>query len=189
MIAFLLPIWALLLAPGPSNSLMALSGLQVGFTRSIRLLPAEVSAYLLTVVPLSLIGKAAVTAWPSGLVVLKLIAAVWVLRLAVGHWLGMGRAIIAQVSFREMFVTTLLNPKALIFGCVLLPQAEDIGLLNAIALFAASVVAVALIWVVGASLAGSKAANEATPRSKYLPRLIAAWLALLSLGLAGSAFQ
>ena len=189
MIAFLLPIWALLLAPGPSNSLVALSGLQVGFARSIRLLPAEVSAYLLTVVPLSLIGQAALHAWPPGFVVLKLVASLWVLRLAVGHWLGVGQAMIARVSFQQLFVTTLLNPKALIFGCVLLPQAGAIGLWNAIALFALSVVGVALIWIAGASLVGSRAGDGTAPGGKTLRRLIAAWLAILSIGLAGSAFQ
>lgn len=191
MIVFLLAVWALLLTPGPSNSLLALSGLHVGFLRSLRLLPAELCAYLLAVVPLSLVGRAALTAWPSGLVAAKLLAALWVLGLAVRHWslTGPDRGT-PHVGVKALFVTTLLNPKVLIFGGVLLPQQGLVGKYGpSLALFAASVCGAALVWLAGASIVRSRTRRVGAAGVKYLHRLVAAWLALLSVGLAGSALH
>jgi len=189
MTAFLFAIWALLLTPGPSNSLVALSGMRSGVARSLRLLPAELAAYLLTVVPLALVGQRLLAAWPAAAVALKLIAALWVLRLAVKNWsLADPARATTAVTFRELFVTTLLNPKALIFGCVLLPQPAVFAQFPlAIALFAGSVLATALLWMTGGALVGAR--SMPGDGAKYLHRAVAAWLALLSVGLAGSALS
>ncbi len=80
---FLLAIWAVLLTPGPTNTLLALSGAQVGFVRSLRLLPAELCGYLLAVVPLAVIGARVLDAWPQLAVAIRLVAAIWVMYLAV----------------------------------------------------------------------------------------------------------
>jgi threonine/homoserine/homoserine lactone efflux protein len=191
VIAFVLAVWALLLTPGPSNSLLALSGLRLGFVRSLKLIPVELFAYLLTVVPLSLLGKAALTAWPSGLVAAKLLAAVWVLTLAVRHWSPSATKRSASgASVYELFVTTLLNPKALIFGCVLLPQPQLADRYGAsIALFAASVVGVALVWIAGASVIRSGAVRAGSNAAAHLQRIVAVGLAVLAAGLAGSALH
>jgi threonine/homoserine/homoserine lactone efflux protein len=52
-----LAILALLLTPGPTNSLMLLAGAERGLLRASRLIPAELMGYLTTVVPLALVGQ------------------------------------------------------------------------------------------------------------------------------------
>jgi threonine/homoserine/homoserine lactone efflux protein len=46
-------VLVLLLTPGPTNSLMLLAGAERGLTGALRLIPAEVAGYLLTVLPLA----------------------------------------------------------------------------------------------------------------------------------------
>ncbi len=42
-----LALLVLLLTPGPTNTLMALAGAERGWTRALRLIPAELAGYLL----------------------------------------------------------------------------------------------------------------------------------------------
>lgn len=51
-----LAVLVLLLTPGPTNSLVLLAGAERGWLGALRLVPAELSGYLLTVLPLSLMG-------------------------------------------------------------------------------------------------------------------------------------
>ena len=57
------------------------------------------------------------------------------------------------VTARRVAATTLLNPKALVFGLLILPSAEPWRQATNLALFAAEVAAVAMAWAaLGASL-------------------------------------
>src|SRR3990167_2793218 len=96
ILPFLVAVWALLLTPGPTNILLAVSGMRSGFVSSLRLLPAELGAYLLVVTPLSLVGPELASVSPVLPRILKLAAALWVLHLAIRLWRG--RA--AQLSAR-----------------------------------------------------------------------------------------
>ena len=40
---------AILLTPGPTNTLLASSGIQVGFRKTFRLIPAEAFGYLIAI--------------------------------------------------------------------------------------------------------------------------------------------
>ena len=171
-----LAVLALLLTPGPTNSLMLLAGAERGLAAALRLIPAELAGYLLTVVPLVLIGQRVLTAWPGLALAVALAAAVWVAVLAVRLWRLPALAAQASVSVRALFVTTALNPKALIFGLVLLPSPDRLGNL---ALFAASVVGVAVLWAgLGAALRGN---GLRQPRALFvLRRLASVFLAAMS---------
>ncbi|MBB5986976.1 LysE family translocator [Sphingobium lignivorans] len=114
---FTLAIWALLLTPGPTNTLLALSGAQRGVRASLPLIPAELCGYLLVILPLSAGGPLLLTSFPVLATVIKLSAAAWVMYLAMRLW----QPVLASrasydVTARQVFCTTLLNPKALIFG-------------------------------------------------------------------------
>ena len=76
---------------------------------------------------------------------IALAAGLWVAWLALKLWQPekSGTAP-AKVTARMVFLTTLLNPKALIFGLVLLPAAAPA---EGFALFVALVVIVALAWI------------------------------------------
>ena len=163
-----LAILALLMTPGPTNSLVLLAGAERGLAGALRLVPAELAGYLLTVGPLALFGAAVMAELPMLRMVVTLAAAVWVSALAVRLWrmlpAGPGRP---AVDARALFVTTALNPKALIFGLVLLPSPE--GVAGNVALFAGLVGLVALFWAwLGAALGG-----RGQPRALFLLRRLA----------------
>jgi hypothetical protein len=79
-LAFLSAVLALLLAPGPTNTLMALAGAQAGFG----LLPVELLGYLTTILPLTWLGAPLLARWPVLATGLKVLAAAWVLWLRCG---------------------------------------------------------------------------------------------------------
>lgn len=172
-----LAILALLATPGPTNSLMLLAGAERGMGRALRLIPAELAGYLLTVIPLSLIGAAMLGDQPGLRMAVTLAAAVWVAVLAVRLWrVPLSGADRPGVGARDLFVTTALNPKALIFGLVLLPSPDRLG--ANLALFALLVALVALLWAgLGAVLGG-----RGQPRALLvLRRLASIFLGVMSL--------
>lgn len=182
--SFLLALWALLLTPGPTNTLLALAGAERGPARALRLLPAELCGYLAVVVPLAAVGPRAMAHWPGLGVVVPLIAAAWVLGLAVRLW-SPPAAMQAQgsVSAPRVLVTTLLNPKALIVGLVLLTPVQAAAFRPRLALFALSVAMVATLWAGSGALLAARARGAAA-KSGWLRRAAAVWLAMLSAALA-----
>ncbi len=172
-----LAMLALLLTPGPTNSLMLLAGAERGLGAAARLIPAELAGYLLTVAPLSVVGVSVLQAYPDLKLVVALAAAAWVAVLALRLWRLPALAQTAAIGARALFVTTALNPKGLIFGLVLLPSADRLG--ANLALFAGLVIAVALFWAgLGAALRGRSAGQ---PRALFvLRRLASVFLAVMS---------
>jgi threonine/homoserine/homoserine lactone efflux protein len=143
----------LLLTPGPTNTLMALAGAERGARAAAGLIPVELCAYLCVVVPLASAGAGLMAAVPGLLPLVTAAAALWVLWLAVRMWRSVipQQIAVATVTARRVFVTTLLNPKALIIGLVLLPGS---ALPLRAAVFAALVCCAALAWIcLGAVLA------------------------------------
>jgi threonine/homoserine/homoserine lactone efflux protein len=172
-----LAILVLLFAPGPTNSLMLLAGAERGLRRAARLIPAELGGYLLTVVPLALVGHSMLGALPGMQAGITLAAGLWVAVLALRLWRLPGVMRTEAVNARALFVTTALNPKALIFGLVLLPSPDR--LLGNLVLFAGLVVAVSLVWGgFGALLRG--ASRGQSPALFLLRRLASGVLATMS---------
>jgi threonine/homoserine/homoserine lactone efflux protein len=176
-----LAVLALLLTPGPTNSLVFLAAAERGFVGAARLIPAEVSGYLLTVVPLALAGAGLLADQPSLRSGVTLAAAIWVAVLAVRLWrLPLARTDAPGVTAGSLFLTTALNPKALIFGLALLPSPDRLA--ANLALFAGLVVLVALAWAGFGAAAGRGGLRQ--PRAIFvLRRLASVWLAVISVGL------
>lgn len=146
---------ALLATPGPTNTLLALAGAQA-VRRPLVLPLVELAAYMATVLPLSIWGQHWLEQSPGLSLILTLAAAVWVAMLAVTLWRHATRSRSRGepgVTALQVGVTTLLNPKALVFGLVLIPSGPDVG--AGLALFAVLVIVVSLAWLwLGARLAG-----------------------------------
>lgn len=167
-----LAVLALLLTPGPTNSLMLLAGAERGLLRASRLIPAELAGYLATVIPLALVGQSVLDAWPGLRTAVALAAAVWVALLAVRLWRLPDVTTGSAVTTKDLFITTALNPKALIFGLVLLPAADQLAW--NIGVFAGLVVAVALAWAgLGAIL---RRGASSQPRTLFVLRRLASVL-------------
>ena len=112
-------------------------------------------------------------------------AAVWVLWLAWGLWSVPQRmGDLPLVSRHKVFVTTLLNPKGLIFGLVLMPAAASLPL--GLALFAGLIVLVAATWAAAGAVLPVRAGGAFPP---VLRRAAACWLAVLSVGIFAGGFS
>lgn len=186
LLELFLALLVLLLTPGPTNTLLALSGAERGVMNAIRLIPAEVAAYLLITVPLALSGAGLLGTVPALRSIITLAAALWVAWLAVKMWrtpAEFGQPI-QQVTAAKVFITTLLNPKALIIGLVLLPAESGLTLRTAV--FVGLIAAIATTWAI---IGSTMVRGSHTSRLPLIRRAGACWLAILSAGLAGAGFS
>lgn len=180
--AYLSAVLALLLAPGPTNTLMGIAGARGDLGASVRLLPAELAGYLTTILPLTWLGVELLAHFPSASVTLKVVAAVWVMFLAVRLWRMPSDAQTGSgVTAGRVYVTTLLNPKALIFGLVLLPASADSQFLPRLAVFCTMVAAVAMLW--GGFGRLTQAGDSSGRRLLLVQRAASVWLAIVSVTL------
>ncbi|MCD2177144.1 hypothetical protein [Rhizobium sp. C1] len=178
LLAFIAAVLALLLAPGPTNTLMGVAGSQGGIVRAARLIPAELAGYLTTILPLTLIGSPFFAEFPVAALILKSAAAVWVMFLAIKLW-GRAQATdgIGSVSAGRVYMTTALNPKALVVSFILLPPFSDPAFFPRLSAFCALVMAAALVWAgAGNLLSGGKPGN----RTRLVERIASVWLAAIS---------
>lgn len=173
---------ALLITPGPTNTLVFLAGAERGLGRALRLVPAELAGYLTTVIPLTLIGATVLETVPLLKAAVAMAAAIWVAVLAVRLWVvPMDVVTGAGIGPRTLFVTTALNPKALIFGLVLLPSPDQLAL--HLGLFAALVALVALLWAAGGALLRQGGAARRDGLLWALRRAASVWLGVMSVTL------
>jgi threonine/homoserine/homoserine lactone efflux protein len=173
----------LLLVPGPTNTLMGLVGARSGLGRVARLLPAELSGYLTVILPLVWFGSELMIHFPVASVVLKCGAAGWIMFLALKLWGRGGRSSeCLDISKNRVYLTTVLNPKALVFGLVLLPSAEKSMVATKLCIFVLLVVSAALTWgVIGKMV---RSGSENPQRMQLIQRVASFWLATASIALA-----
>ncbi|MFW1859302.1 multidrug transporter MatE [Acinetobacter defluvii] len=118
-------IVTILLTPGPTNTLLASSGIQVGVRKSLSLIPAEALGYFISITVWgALIGSLA-KQFPMIPVILKLFSAVFIIYLAFKLWHQAERQqdySRATIRPSALFCATLLNPKALLFASAIFPS-------------------------------------------------------------------
>ena len=152
----------ILLTPGPTNTLLASSGVQVGLQKSVKLIPAEVFGYVISISAWGmLIGKVSTTL-PLLPPILKLLSACYIIFLAIKLWHTANQEVeLNQPTIRthELFCATLLNPKALLFASAIFPVAAwsdfHIYLIHMMA-YLALITPIALFWIFLGSLLASK---------------------------------
>jgi len=162
---FLATALAILALPGPTNALFAVSGAAHGVRRSLVLIPAGAAGYLIAVTLLGLELGPVLAASPATARILRLFIGAYLFVLAVRLWregsATAGRT--AAVGAREVFVTTLLNPKALVFAMAVIPFGRpDVGLY--LAAFAASVSLTGVVWLTIGAGAGRAARSGGQAR-------------------------
>ena len=122
-VLFTLAVLAVLGTPGPTNTLLATAGATAGVRRSLPLVPAEAAGYSISVLALGLVLGPAVAGAPALAGALRAAVGAYLLLLAVRLWRG-GRAALATgalVTPAQVFLTTLLNPKAIVFALGIMP--------------------------------------------------------------------
>ena len=168
-ILFFLAVATILATPGPTNTLMATSGATAGIPRSLPLLLAEISGYLIAILAIRIVLAPIVHAYPLIGICLKLAVAAYLVWLAIKLW---RRPLVLDagtraVTFLNVFVTTLLNPKALIFALTVFPHDNSPALVWYFVAFTATVIAAGGGWIVlGRVLQGA-----AGSRAGYIPKV------------------
>jgi threonine/homoserine/homoserine lactone efflux protein len=155
---FALAVLAILGTPGPANTLLATGGATVGLRRSLALIPAEAAGYTISILTLGLILGPLLAGAPGLVMAMRAAIGAYLLWLAVRLWRRGGAALAlgTVVTPAQVFVTTLLNPKAIIFALGIIPFGAGrvwpymLG-------FLAMLACVALGWIAAGSLLGGAA--------------------------------
>ena len=153
----------ILLTPGPTNTLLASSGIQVGVRQSLRLIPAESIGYLIAITTWGMIIGTVSNQFPIIPTFLKLLSALYIIFLAIKLW----KTANIEASYnqptiraRELFCATLLNPKALLFASAIFPSTAWLTMQTYslhMGLFLLLIVPIALFWTfIGSILASNK---------------------------------
>ncbi|MCG5073344.1 LysE family translocator [Paraburkholderia tagetis] len=190
---FLSGVFLVLVMPGPTNTLLAASGLARGFRRSSRLTIAEAGGYLIAISfwGMCLNTLAQIASWLPAVV--RAVSAIYIAYLAVRLWnatLELTDGARKVIGMRDLFFATSLNPKAILFGGTIFPKAAFAGgmaWLEAMGLFLALLFPIGLLWVgLGAQL-GAGRLGASTP--KYLLRSASLVLGAFSVTVALSALR
>ena len=146
---FIPAVAAILATPGPTNTLLAGSGAQAGFRRSLPLVPAELCGYALAIAGWGLFLEPASTALPGLKPVLRLACSGYLMLVGWRLWRDAG----------EVLSASGFGPRR-IFAAILFPEAafrDPAVFLHAMGSFAAVIVPIALAWIgFGSALSGPK---------------------------------
>jgi threonine/homoserine/homoserine lactone efflux protein len=187
--AFILAVLAILATPGPTNTLLATSGVVAGFRKSLPLIAAELAGYLISINVLALLIGPLVQGSPLISHALRLACGVYLAWVAWLLWKEGAAALKSDqpIHFRRVFITTLLNPKAIIFAFVIIPFLQEGRVIRALpylAGFAGMVVMVAVGWIsAGAML------QTATERRNLARRVGAVVIGTFAVAISASAFK
>lgn len=140
--ATLLGLAVLLLAPGPTNAMLATAAASRGWRAMAPLLAPVGLAYLVSVSAFGTLS-ATLDAMPLVHVALKVACAALLTAVAVGMWRKAGAHAARPVPPAKVFTATLANPKGFVIAMGLLPPPDTIGTLAASAAIAAVMAMVA----------------------------------------------
>jgi len=121
IVGFVFALLAILLVPGPTNTLLATSGATVGWVRSLPLLLCELIGYETAIVVIRLLMGPVLSRLPNGVRWMHVLAAAYLVVLAVGLWRWRLAQATRAVRAHQVLITTLLNPKAWLIALVLIP--------------------------------------------------------------------
>lgn len=160
---FLVLVATILLTPGPTNTLLAASGVQMGILRSLLLIPAELLGYWYAISFWALFLNFVDNTWPAVPKIMQLMSAAYMVWLAIKLWKAANIRLQSEkplIGFRQLFFATLLNPKALLFAVAILPKTTWDSVSNYLIVlgsFSAVLVPIALTWLTfGSALALGK---------------------------------
>ena len=181
-LAFAIAVIVLLFAPGPTNAVLATAGAEAGRRSVLPLLAAELTAYLLSVSVSRLVLLPLIEIYPIASTIVKLVVAVYLLTAGWRLWKSRPSPGATLIGWRQVFVTTALNPKGLLLAIGIFPQ-DDPLLPFYFAGFAVAVIVSGLTWFA----AGRLLARLAGRRADVLPKVGAGVLFGFAAYLAGTA--
>lgn len=152
MVLMALTIAAVLLTPGPTNTLLFLAGSRDGIRRSLPLIAAEWGGYMISIgVWVAFLALAAAIA-PAAPSVARVCAALYIAYSALKLWRTApqaGQQGARAIGPRALFTVTLLNPKAFFFATVVFPPLASgaASMLQAYLIFSSLLVPIAALWI------------------------------------------
>jgi len=178
---FILISLAILLTPGPTNTLLLVGGATNGLKRSLWLAPAELLGYLAASSSLARTVGPFVQQSPVGQALLRLVLALYLGFLAVRLWRTpqSGKSEY-MVTPQRVFIVTLFNPKALVFAFVVLPPlaGQWRAMLPHLAALSLMIVIASLCWIsFGAVLRSEK---MFAIKSRTIQRIVSAVLLIFA---------
>ena len=162
-ILFALAVLAVLGTPGPTNTLLATAGATAGLRRSLPLLAAEAAGYTVSVLTLGLALGPVMAGAPVLAGALRAAVGAYLLLLALRLWRRGGAALASGmvVAPRQVFVTTLLNPKAIVFALGVVPFGAGRGVWPPYMLgFLALLASVGAAWIAAGAMLGGAAGRR-----------------------------
>ena len=157
--SFLLVIATILLTPGPTNTLLASSGISQGLRRSAPLLSFECLGYVCATSIWGLVLNTTMHDYPFVINIIKVVSGLYIGKLGLRLWYQAGRdplqELLVSVRPLELFIATLLNPKAVIFAMALFPVQTWLSVPNyagVMGRFVLLVAAIGGLWIVFGSL-------------------------------------
>ena len=189
---FISLVMTILLTPGPTNTLLASSGIESGMQKSLKLIPAEVTGYFISISAWGLLIESVSASFAFIPPLLKLISASYIVFLACKLWKTSTHNDINQTFIRPsaLFVATLLNPKALLFASAVFPASSWSNLnvyLIHMATFLGLITPIAVFWIFLGSILVSNRISWLN--QKNLKRAAAMILISFSIPLSYSAFS
>lgn len=185
---FVLAIAVLLSTPGPTNTLLSLAAYGRGFLPATSLLAGEVAGYLTVIVPVAVLAAPLLDTHPTLLPLVKLAAGAWVLMLAYRLWSRSAAPSAArEIGVAQVYVTTVLNPKAPIIALTIMPHGPFGDILPWLAGFTVLTMTAGTGWLLMGSGLGRAARGAITGRS--VRRVAALCLVCFSMALAGASIR
>jgi threonine/homoserine/homoserine lactone efflux protein len=173
---FTLMVLAILAIPGPTNTLLAISGGSVGMRYSLWLVPAELAGYLAAILLIGLVAGPWL-AHPPWSHAVRVVIALYLVVLAIRLWRVHDSQADARshISPRDVLITTFLNPKAAVFATIVIPFGQK-GWQWYVLGFALIVTIMSLSWLtVGGAFA------RGGPMSRYHPLVFSAGSVILAI--------
>ena len=142
-----------LLTPGPTNTVLAACGATMGFRRAALLPIAEATGYVIAISSFAIFAALAQDDHAL-LAVVRLAAAAWLIYSACRLWRTPfdPDPAIRDTAFRRVLLTTIVNPKAMLVGTILIPAGVGTAAPAWIATYAALSTVAGLGWVTLGSL-------------------------------------
>ena len=167
LIPYSMAVALLLFAPGPTNALLAASGARRGIGPSLDMIAVVLAAYAINIGVLAFLAGPQVRHVPFGLPSVKIAAGLYLGWLGLHLWRSADRVASgseAPASRSQTFVATLLNPKGMVIGLALLPEAPFPELLPYVTVTALIVAASGLAWIAAGAAVAHAAPRLATRR-------------------------
>jgi threonine/homoserine/homoserine lactone efflux protein len=187
---FILAVASILASPGPTNALLTTSAALVGIRRSLPLMSAEIAGYFVTIAILLGISRPLINASPIFGLALRAALIVYLVWLAWRLWRSDNAdesAKGAAVTWRRVFITTLLNPKGPIFAFGVFPTLDGAkSVVIHFGAFALTTLVVAAGWMTFGASIGRLANRDG--RHIPLSRITSVVLVLFACLVAASIF-